>query len=219
MFEDRRLRRKRQYIILAIFLILSGAAFAVGYFMNIGSGDDVLTPDMQSKARFTIPDNLINPPAEEKTNEQANEGDDADTAANIDTSGVIDEDTVLSFTTYFTLCEHTIEKAVRPAEDEISMTELQIRAKYRDWNLLDFSSGLVKFERKIETHCPRHFIIGIDNGYIGIFVYNENGEKLLKERTDISVSLLTPEDQKSLESGIVADTEDDLQQKLEGFSE
>lgn len=219
MFEDRRIRRKRRYIIAAVFLLFSGIAFGIGYYLNVDDSDNMLVPESQPKARLPIPDSLINPVTDNRPYGEVNEEDDVDTTVNYSGSGVVSEETVIGFKTCFTLCGHSVERTSAPSEDEIRMTELQIRAKYRDWELLDFSSAQVSFERKIETHCPKHFIIGVDNGYIAIFVYNENGEKVLKESTDIPVSTLMPEDQKSLESGIIADTKDDLEQKLEGFSE
>ena len=219
MFENRRARRKRRFVLAAVFLMLSGIAFGLGYYFNMDNGDNVLLSEEPKKTNLRIPDSLINPDMrQEPFNEEITE-EITDETSDMTISGVITEETVLNFRTLFSLCGHSVEKSVPPTEDEINMTELQIRAKYKDWELVHFSPQIINFEREIDTHCPKHFIIGIDNGYIVIFVYNENGERIIKERTDVSVSILTPEDQKSLESGIIADTEDDLMQKLEGFSE
>ena len=86
------------------------------------------------------------------------------------------------------------------------------------WDLVEIKENLITLKREIDTYCPNHYIISLEGQYIAIYTYNEDGERVLKETTDISIYALTPEDQAILESGIVSDTEEDLEQKLEGFS-
>ena len=98
------------------------------------------------------------------------------------------------------------------------MSEQLLKEKYMNWNITAFSPPIVELGRTIDTYCPKHYIIGVDNGYIAIFVYDENGQKLMQEKTDISIATLTPEDQQALNGGIVVDTEEQKEQTLEGFS-
>ncbi|MGE5629684.1 MAG: BofC C-terminal domain-containing protein [Caulobacteraceae bacterium] len=219
MFEDKRTRRRRRLVVAVVFLVLAGAAFGIGYFLNINDGENVLLTEDNTKTNLKIPDSLINPSPQKTGLEQVNADSIIGLTANAPGIELTTPNTVKSFKTYFTICGHTLEKTAPVTADEVNLSELQLRAKYQDWEMTSFTPERAEFTRKIETLCPKHYIIGTDSGYISIFVYNENGEKVMKERTDIPVSTLTPEDQKSLDSGIIADTQDDLEQKLEGFSE
>jgi hypothetical protein len=100
----------------------------------------------------------------------------------------------------------------------MNMNEQQLKEKYRHWHLSGYSPPIIEFSRNIDAYCPNHYIIGVDGGYITIYVYDENGKKALYEKTDISSAPLTPKDQQALEGGIVVDTKEQMEQTLEGFS-
>ena len=218
MFEDRSIRRKRRYLLAAAFLLLISAAFAVGYFFNADIPEALDNPDNQPSANLQIPDSLINPTTVRKPYEEVNAESNTEETANISEIDFPTPNTQLIFKTYYSSCRHTIEKAVQAESDEINMNEQQLKEKYSHWHLSGYSPPVVEFSRNIDTYCPGHYIIGVDGGYIAIYVYDENGHKSLQEKTDISAAPLTPEDQQALEGGIVVDTEEQKEQTLEGFS-
>ncbi len=218
MFEDKRKKRKRRYILLLLLFFFMVAAFGVGYYFNSGDPENILKPASDPNTQLKIPDSLINPPASKTASEEVDDLQETQEISNIPVSDVVTPQTAFIFKTRFTLCGHVVEKSAA-AEAEINMTEAELQNRYHGWSITRFTPQLVQMEKNIATHCPRHYILGIDSGNIAIFQYNDEGRKVLLERTDISVSTLTPEDQKSLESGIIADTEDDLNLKLEGFSD
>lgn len=215
MFEDRSIRRKRRYVLAAIFLLLASAAFGIGYYFNAEAPMDIDDP---AKVNLQIPDSLINPTANANTLEPVNADNEADTAVNMPGKDFLTPNTQLIFKTYFSSCKHTAEKAVQAANDEVNMNEEQLKEKYIGWEVTGFSPPIVELSRNIETYCPNHYIISVDNGFIAIFVYDGDGNKILQEKTDISLATLTPEDQQALRYGIVVDTEDQKEQTLEGFS-
>jgi len=217
MFEDRSIRRRRRYLLVALFILMVSAAFMVGYFLNASpeaSEDDTEPP----KVSFQIPDSLLYQKESNEPAEQVN-------ANNTDEQGVISPNeeltpnTQLIFKTYFSSCRHTIEKSIQASGDETSMSEQQLKEKYAGWEISAFSPPVVEFSRTIDTYCPNHYIIGVSDGFIAIYVYDENGQKTMAEKTDISTATLTPEDQQALRGGIVVYTEDQKEQTLEGFSE
>ena len=218
MFEDRSIRRKRRYLLAAAFLLLISAAFAVGYFFNADIPEALDNPDNQPSANLQIPDSLINPTTVRKPYEEVNAESNTEETANILEIDFPTPNTQLIFKTYYSSCRHTVEKAVQAGSDEINMNEQQLKEKYSHWHLSGYSPPVVEFSRNIDTYCPGHYIIGVDGGYIAIYVYDENGHKSLQEKTDISAAPLTPEDQQALEGGIVVDTEEQKEQTLEGFS-
>jgi len=218
MFEDRSVRRKRRYLLAAAFLLLISAAFAVGYFFNADIPEALDNPDNQPSANLQIPDSLINPTTVRKPYEEVNAESNTEETANILEIDFPTPNTQLIFKTYYSSCRHTVEKAVQAGSDEINMNEQQLKEKYSHWHLSGYSPPVVEFSRNIDTYCPGHYIIGVDGGYIAIYVYDENGHKSLQEKTDISAAPLTPEDQQALAGGIVVDTEEQKEQTLEGFS-
>ena len=211
MFEDRR-RGKRKIAILIIGLMLI-AAFSISYYISMGfEGETNSFNKINENIKIPVPDSLkeikqVDASSEENENKTAGEED-----------FILNENYKIKYVTLFSLCGHRIEKEVDLPSVFIGLNEEQFMEKNPGWDLLEINNSTITLKRDIYTYCPQHFIIGLDGQYIAIYVYNEDGERLLKERTEISIDTLTPEDQEILDSGIVADTEDDLEQKLEGFS-
>jgi hypothetical protein len=217
MFEDRSIRRKRRYVLAAIFLLLASAAFGVGYYFNAEAPEGLDDPANPSKVNLQIPDSLINPTTSKTPYETVNADNSMDQEVNMPNRDLLTPNTQLIFKTYFSSCKHTIEKAVQASDDEINMNEQQLKEKYPEWEIV-FSPPIVELNRTVNTYCPNHYIISVDNGFIAIYVYDGNGQKVIQEKTDISVTTLTPEDQQALNGGIVVDTEEQKEQTLEGFS-
>ncbi len=207
-----------QRVQYAAFLLLISAAFAVGYFFNSDIPEALENPDNQPSANLQIPDSLINPTTVRKPYEEVNAESNTEETANISEIDFPTPNTQLIFKTYYSSCKHTVEKAVQAESDEINMNEQQLKEKYNHWHLSGYSPPVIEFSRNIDTYCPGHYIIGVDGGYIAIYVYDENGHKSLQEKTDIPAAPLTPEDQQALAGGIVVDTEEQKEQTLEGFS-
>jgi len=218
MFEDRSIRYKRRYVLAAVFFLLIFAAFGVGYFLNTDppeSGDEYTN---QSKVNLKIPDSLINPASSKEPFEKVNADSATDQVVNTADKDILTPNTQLIFKTFYNSCRHTVEKAVQAGSDEVNMSEQQLKEKYINWEISGFSPPIIELSRTIDTYCPNHYIIGVDNGYIAIYVYDEDGQKIMQEKTDISLATLTPEDQQALNGGIVVDTEEQKEQTLEGFS-
>ena len=218
MFEDRSIRRKRRYLLAAVFIVLASAAFGVGYFFNADAPEDLEDPKNSSTMNLQIPESLINPSDRKSVYEEVNADSIPDLAINIPDNDLLTPNTQLIFKTYYNSCRHTVEKAVQAINDEVNMNEQQLKEKYNGWELTGFSPPIVEFSRTVDTYCPNHYIIGVDNGFIAIYVYDEDGHKVMQEKTDISSMTLTPEDQQALYGGIVVDTEEQKEQTLEGFS-
>ncbi|MGB7604938.1 MAG: BofC C-terminal domain-containing protein [Lutisporaceae bacterium] len=214
MFENRNRQRKKNIglVIVALFFFI---AFGFGYYLNYDENDNISNNTINSgdTADYRIPDSIRNP----YTTVDAEAPEDQST--NASTDNFITPSTKVIFKTYFTLCGHMLDKDPENMEDLINLSEEELKLKFTDWKVNEFSKQQVILSREISTYCPRHYIIGVKDGYIAIYVYDAEGKKILYEETEISISTLTAEDQKNLEYGIIADSEDELQQKLEGFSE
>ncbi|MEA4963525.1 BofC C-terminal domain-containing protein [Lutispora sp.] len=209
MFEDKR-KGKKKFIVFIMGLMLF-IAFSISYYINMGTeneansfnkiNENLKVPESLKNFTKVDVDNVIN------ANEIAIEED-----------FVLNEHHKINYVTSFTICGHKIEKTINLPPAFTGLSEEEFMKNNTGWSLAGIDEDFITLTKDIETYCPRHFIIGIEGEYIAIYVYNDNGEKILKEKTDIIIDTLTPEDQIMLQSGIVADTEDDMEQKLEGFS-
>ncbi|MFZ5351414.1 MAG: BofC C-terminal domain-containing protein [Bacillota bacterium] len=220
MFEDKRKKRRRRIIFLLFFIFIA-ASFGVGYYLNSDSTGEVTLPKENNQTGYKLPDSLLDPKLtpNPSSDTEIEVIDNANALFSRLDDDIIRIDTDFIFKTIYKRCGHTIEKSTLPSTDEVRLNKQELSLRYLPWSIKDFTSEEVLFERELETYCPKHFILGVNNGYIGVFVYNEEGERILKKTTDISIDILTPADQKALQNGIIADTEDELNLKLEGFSD
>lgn len=211
MFEDRSRRRKSNILVIVV-LVLS-LATVLGLFFN--TNDNIIAKINQEQNKinsYQVPENLIKP--------QEHQNDPIKEIASIPNQKLITPSTVLIFEMNFQLCGHSkIKRSVSASDDEVNLTEEGIKLKYQDWQLISFDPEKVVLRKVMNTHCPDHFIIGVKGESIAVYKYNIDGQKTLVNETDIQISTLTPEDQEIVKSGIVADTEDELQGVLEGFSD
>ena len=206
MFRDRKKSRLRTVLLLIGVVFV--AAFILGYYLN--SGTRVIDNDLSKTTKnFEIPESL-------KSTNKFNQKE-GFVSADKEVER-IKEFTVLDYITYFKMCGHSLEKSIAAPQALIGLDKQELEEKIDGWNINEMTEERVVFTREIETFCPRHFIISTKDDYIAIYIYNENGEKILKEKTDIDIGILTPEDQMLLHGGIIADTEDDMERKIEGFS-
>ncbi len=220
MFENKNRQRKKNIglVIVALFFLI---AFGFGYYLNYDENYNISNNTINSgdTSDYRIPDSIRNPSAAgdiiTTVDAEAHEAQNTDTSAD----NIITQSTKVIFKTYYTLCGHMLDEDPQDMINLINLSEEELKLKFSDWKVNEFSKQQVILSREISTYCPRHYIIGVKDGYIAIYVYDSEGKKVLFEQTDISISTLTAEDQKNLEYGIIADSEDELQQKLEGFSE
>lgn len=234
MFENRARKKRRNAFLLLLGLLLI-VAFGFGYYLNYGDIADVgkENPEQGSKAGYEIPDSIKNPgtgTTDNKENPASSGGTqitpdtpvangEEDRPVTVIPNNLVTANTRIIFKTYYTLCSHMIDQELLDTKELVNMTETKLAERYPDWSVAEFSSKQVILKREIQTYCPRHFIISSKDGYVAIYVYNSDGVKTLFEMTDNPISVLTPDDQRNLEYGIVADSEEELQQTLEGLGD
>jgi len=219
MFENRARKRRKNAVLLIVALILI-SAFGFGYYLNYGSSTNVNREnDEQDKnVGYKIPNSIRNPgPTDLIAN--ADTVPEKDQIATADPENLIKANTKIIFKTYFSLCSHMVDENQDDTREFVNLSEEALKTKYPDWAINEFSTQQVILKREIQTYCPRHYIIGVKDGYIAIYVYNNDGIKTLYQMTDNPTSILTREDQDKLQYGIVADNDEELQQKLEGLSD
>lgn len=200
MFEDKRKNRLKKIVMIFGFIFI--IAFIASYILNREHEPKENNSVSKVNKNIIIPKEIKSYDSHEDKN----------------FSYRINESTKLCYLTFFKMCGHEIERKIQAPTSFFGLNIEELMERIEGWEISEVKDDNIILIRELETYCPRHFIIGVLDNNIAIYIYNENGERILKEKTDIDINILTPDDQVFLTNGIVADTEDDMEQKLEGFS-
>ncbi|HZJ76728.1 MAG TPA: BofC C-terminal domain-containing protein [Oscillospiraceae bacterium] len=133
----------------------------------------------------------------------------------------INNDTELIYKTLHTQCEDTVEEVQKPEPELIGLNkdgfEKYLIENQQDWEIESFSKEKIVLSRQANKVCPSHYLVIVDNGYITIYKYNEDGSRELVEQTDIPINILPVMDQEKLRKGILLDTKKEVNQLLEDY--
>lgn len=121
------------------------------------------------------------------------------------------------FETYYSSCGHSEIKTNKVDKNDVNKTKAEIKEKYPDWEIKIFTKDEIRLYKEQESRCNNHFIIKENNGYVSVYTLDEEGNELLKEKTDISTKYLPNEDIELLKKGIKANNENQLEQILSDY--
>lgn len=121
------------------------------------------------------------------------------------------------FQTHYKECGHTIVKKEKIEEKEVNKTEDYFNEAYSDWNIETFETDEVKLYKEVEGICDQHYLITTKDDTIVIYTVDSDGNKTLKEKTDILTQYLPEDDIELLKNGITANGDSELAKKLEDF--
>ena len=121
------------------------------------------------------------------------------------------------FEKYYTDCGHTIIQKEKVKDSEVNKDEEYFKNAYSDWEIESFTAEEVKLYKEFQGNCDEHYLITIDDENIVVFSVDDDGNRTLKEKTDIPVQYLPKEDIELLQKGITAYGQNELAKKLEDF--
>lgn len=124
---------------------------------------------------------------------------------------------ILILKKYYIQCEHTINEYVELPQELVNLTEEELEAYYKDWEIEEFSPSKIILTKEINSLCDEHFIIKLGEKYVQVFHLEPDGNLVVYETTDISREYLPEEDIKKLEEGIYVFGEGKLNSVLEDF--
>lgn len=125
--------------------------------------------------------------------------------------------TVFVFKTYYDKCMHVTIRKNKPSEEFVNKSEEQIQVFYEDWKIEEFSKDKVVFYRELEGICNEHYIIKDIDGYLNVFIIDENNVETLFQTTDIVTMYLPDEDKELLKEGIRVIGKDNLNRAIEDY--
>ncbi|NLM04625.1 MAG: hypothetical protein GX214_06365 [Clostridiales bacterium] len=149
--------------------------------------------------------------------------DNEDTIVNKQEDSIINTTNII-YKNIYNLCQDIMEASSPPSPDMIGLNELGFRkylaSESPTFEIISFSDEEVIILKENENACPshyNHYLIKAQGGFINIYLINEEGEKILIEKTSISSTTLPYVDQKKLEKGIFKKTKEEIYRLLEDY--
>lgn len=121
------------------------------------------------------------------------------------------------FETYYEKCGHTIVSTQGIDKEDVNKTEKEIRDKYSQYEVKEFSSNKIVLCKRVDKICDNHYVVKQKDGVIAVFSKNDDGTETLKSKTDVSTKYLPKEDVDLLENGIEANSNEELEQILSDY--
>lgn len=199
---------------LALAIFFSSIGFAVGYFRY---SSQISEENRNRQKQQELLNALLK--AQENSIYNLTKEDESTVTSYGDT---ITKETVIINKVFYTQCQDTIETEETVKAELIGLNEKgfkdYINQNKPGFEIEDFSKEKIVLKYRQNKVCPNHYLISINNGYIAVYKYDENGEKTLVNQTEIPVKMLPTVDQEKLQNGILVETLEDVEQLLEDFS-
>ena len=189
--------KKSTIVILVCIAIVLGMVSGIMYAIVDRSHLQEAQINEIRKVNELIESNIIN------TNKAIN-----DVVATSGSDVKLSPNAYIIFEKHYTDCGHTIIEKQQIKDDEVNKDEEYFKNAYSDWEIESFSANEVKLYKEFQGNCDEHYLITVND---------ENGNKTLKEETDIPVQYLPEEDVELLKKGITAYGQNELAKKLEDF--
>ena len=189
--------KKSTIVILVCIAIVLGMVSGIMYAIVDRSHLQEAQINEIRKVNELIESNIIN------TNKAIN-----DVVATSGSDVKLSPNAYIIFEKHYTDCGHTIIEKQQIKDDEVNKDEEYFKNAYSDWEIESFSANEVKLYKEFQGNCDEHYLITVND---------EDGNKTLKEETDIPVQYLPEEDVELLKKGITAYGQNELAKKLEDF--
>ena len=192
------MRKRAIFIFIIILIILFGVFFYIGLKVDKLDNKNLLGSinNVQIEEEKIESENLIETTTfEEKTT----------------------PNTILTLQKYYIECGHTIETSNSLPEEEVNLTEDEIREKYADWNLELFSSEEIILLKEVDSFCGEHYLVTEKDGFIAISTVDQDGTVTFKEKTNIPVEYLPETDRITLKNGLMVYGTEELNKLLEDY--
>ncbi len=192
------MKKRAIFIFIIIIIILFGVFFYIGLKVDKENNHNLLGSinNLQIEEEKVESENVVETTTfEEKTT----------------------PNTILTLQKYYTECGHTIETSNALPEEEVNLTEDEIREKYADWNLEFFSMEEIILLKEVDSFCGEHYLVTEKDGFIAISTVDQDGTVTFKEKTNISVEYLPETDRITLKNGLMVYGTEELNKLIEDF--
>lgn len=125
--------------------------------------------------------------------------------------------TKIVFETIYNKCNHKDVKEEIASKEIVNFNEQELKNKYKDYEIKQFSVEKVILYKEIDEYCGNHFLLKEEEGVVAIYKIKNDGSEELMDLTDISVQYLPEADMLKLKNGIKIYGEKNLDKALEDF--
>ncbi len=88
---------------------------------------------------------------------------------------------------------------------------------FDDWHIKEFSEEKVLLSKNMRVYSPKHYVLGIHDGYVAVFQKSDSHEDRVKEITQTPIEALPEQEQKRLQTGIEFYGDSELVKILEDY--
>ena len=198
---------KKFLILIIIFstIILLGITFFIFTFFNKKSIDE--SPKFSVVNEITNDNDVNNIYNVEQLN-----------TVNTNTNEVkLSPNGYITFLKYYKKCGHISKEKIKVTDNLVNLTKDELSQLYSDWQINKFTSLDVELYKEFDGNCGEHYLVKTTNGYITIYIMNDDNSVELKETTDIATKYLSLEDMNELENGVTLYGKEALNSYIENF--
>lgn len=196
---------KNRYIIVTLLVLVMMAG---GYVLGMHVGHQRLKENLK---------NNNNEPGFE-TMQTARKGDREIIRQETAKMDITTENTLLIFETNYTRCNDKIVEKRKAEDGETGLSRLDIKTKFPDWDVGEFSSVQVVLSKVLDDYCPNHFVLKDKDGMVVIYMPSEDENKERDiQRTQISINKLPPDVQDEIKEGLVMDSLEEVEFFMESL--
>ncbi len=118
---------------------------------------------------------------------------------------------------YYKECGHATEEDMELPKELINLSKEEVKEIYKDWVIQELETNEIVLFKEEDGICDKHYILKEKDGFIAIYLLNNNGEETLKEITAISTQYLPESDLNKVKEGIKAYGQEELNSIIEDF--
>lgn len=110
--------------------------------------------------------------------------------------------TELIFETHYKKCNHINIKKEVIDSNLVNLSQEEFYEKYKLWELVEFTSNKIYLKREDNGICNEHYVLREKDGYIAVYLQDENEKEVLIQMTGIVTKYLPEADIIQLNKGI-----------------
>lgn len=123
-----------------------------------------------------------------------------------------EEDIEVTYEDYYTNCRETITNKNIEYGTTIEKIKKEVDIKYK---LVEETKNTIVFRKEIDSNCPNHFKLVLEDGYVMIYQIISDGIFTMYKNTEIPESSIREELVSELKKGIIVNRLEDLNSYIE----
>ena len=108
----------------------------------------------------------------------------------------------------FQRCGHSVARRIEAPKELAGKMFSEVKARYEEWQIEDFSPGSISMSREVMLFCPMHLVLTVNDAGEAVLTKNEYGDGMAIQKTfDRRLDDLSEEKKEKLLTGIAFDSE------------